>query len=149
MILILNLDLLIFFMFESLIDHPMHGVSMLGGMWGAKSHMNRELMKSIFDQMLNRTIAEHYKNGKTFYAGGDQEFLKKVVWPDAKQNSTIHDSYHCKKYGGVGFPSKRLKPNCFIACVGECCNMKVNDTMHFPPCPVECRPAEHKDWEYC
>ncbi len=136
-------------MFESLIDHPQHGVPILGGMWGAKSEMNRELMKSIFNQMTNKKSAAYYKHDKGFGAGGDQGFLRIVVWKYAEQNSTMHDSYHCKMLGGVGFPSKRPKLDCFVACIGGCCNMDKNSTNHLPPCPVECRPAEHKDWEYC
>ncbi len=110
-------------------------------MWGYKNSMNRETALMIFNK-----IKDH---ASSYYAAKytDQFFLRDKVWPIAKQNATIHDSFHCKQYGGESFPKQRMEKYCFAACDGVCCE----DSTHKWPyvCPIECRPKDHKDWIYC
>ena len=125
-------------------DHPQHGTTILGGMWGFYSQRNRKLSKKIFQSIINRGISSKYNNDQISPKGADQKFLNDYVYNYLKSNSIIHDSYLCKKYGGSAYPSKR-RGNCFIG-NPYFCNASA-DT--FYECPIECRPMIHKDWLMC
>jgi hypothetical protein len=61
-------------------DHIRHfDFPMLGGMWGAKSPLGKDLLEKM----------ALYKN-KGIYLS-DQEFLAREVWPIAQKDSMIHD----------------------------------------------------------
>ena len=65
----------------------------------------------------------------------------------------IHDSYHCLKNPpgtSFPFPTRRsddgsapnfIGSNKFIS--------RIPFTNEDNKCPVECRPTDHKDWEFC
>ena len=86
--------------FHIMRDHPQHGVSILGGMWGAK----RGLLPDI------RLAIEKYKP-ESFWQT-DQLFLDKVIYPRVKAHSMVHDEFFEKK----PFPeaSKERNPNHFV-----------------------------------
>ena len=80
----------------------------------------------------------------------DQKSLKNVIWPFAKNDSVIHDSYTCnsKRLRGTDvrpFPTRRLygKFN-FIGSNGGSITLKGDG-----PCPQDCRPTDHKEWLVC
>jgi len=111
---------------------------------------NKEKLKwrEIYDFMLQST----YKNDLTprQKKDFDQVLLKRLVWPYARNNSVIHDSYTCKiKYlRGTDvrpFPTRRLHGRYnFVGSNGGNITIKKDG-----PCPKECRPILHQDWLLC
>jgi hypothetical protein len=132
--------------FHSMRDHPMHGVPMLGGMWGFRPSLDRTISRLIHDKIHDQGLVKRY-GGR-----GDQSFLSQQIWPHAKSNAIVHDSFLCKDgYGQKPEPFPTQRPsanetNCFIGCVRPCCG---SGKMPFPPCPSNCRPQDHQDWTYC
>lgn len=72
----------------------------------------------------------------------DQTFLRTHVYKKILDHTLVHDSYNCKVLGGVGWPTKR-DGDCFVG------GFDCNSTNAYYICPVECRPADHKEWLYC
>ncbi|CAF1063164.1 unnamed protein product [Rotaria sordida] len=132
--------------FHTMRDHPMHGVPMLGGMWGFRPSLNRNLSRIIHDKIHNEKLIKRY-GGR-----GDQGFLSSHIWPVAKASALAHDSFLCVH--GFGhradpFPTQRPsanETNCFIGCVRPCCGY---GRMPFGQCPKRCRPKDHPEWIYC
>ena len=77
--------------FHIMRDHPYHQAAILGGMWGARN----SIIKNI-----STWIDEHKKGD---YWQVDQEFLRDVVYPKVKDNSFTHDEFFVK----YRFPTKR------------------------------------------
>ena len=124
---------------------------MLAGLWGFFVSKNKTLAKEIYQILLNKEIMRPYNN-KMYLE--DQHFLTAYVWPKAKINSTIHDSFFCNEYGGVPFPSKRENTNCFVSCSNCCLNksnvMKtsfISKESVGRECPLVCR--KNKEWNFC
>ncbi|CAF0787175.1 unnamed protein product [Adineta ricciae] len=132
--------------FHAMRDHPMHGVPMLGGMWGFRPASNPELRHMIHKKVHQEDLVRQY-GGR-----GDQTFLAQQVWPHAKSDILVHDSFLCKhNYGQKPspFPTQRRsanETNCFVGCVRPCCG---RGKMPFGECPIECRPKDHPEWNYC
>jgi hypothetical protein len=127
-------------------DHNEHDVSILAGLWGAAPMRARYYLFDIFQPILIPAI------GYRYVGGGDQEFLANLIWKKVRRHSLIFDSYSCKKFGGRAFLSQRPRGNCFLGCLRPCCtNATYNDdpNKYVKPCPIECRPKNHKDWTYC
>ena len=112
----------------------------LAGMWDFNNFKNRTFADQLFMIFVNKSISTEF--GETKRA--DQVFLARVVYPLVKSNSTIHDSFCCKRFNdSILFPTKR-KDLFFIGSVG------INKLV--PPydiCPKECRPKLHQDWLNC
>jgi hypothetical protein len=132
--------------FHAMRDHPMHGVPMLGGMWGFRPSLDRKLARAIHDKIHNPNLIKNY-GGR-----GDQTFLSREVWAQAKSSIIVHDSFLCTDgYGQKPKPFPTQRPsanetNCFVGCVRPCCG---KGKMPFHPCPLKCRPQDHQDWIYC
>jgi hypothetical protein len=132
--------------FHAMRDHPMHGVPMLGGMWGFRPSLNRNLSRSIHEKIHNSKLIGKYGGRR------DQTFLAEHVWPEAKRSAIVHDSFLCTN--GFGhksepFPTQRPSANhtnCFVGCVRPCCGQ---GKMPFGQCPKACRPSQHPEWLYC
>ena len=77
-------------------------------MWGFYNSRDRYLANKIFSTMIDPNISKAFKKAKS-----DQPFLAKYVYPLISNNSIMHDSYFCEKYGAKPFPSKRIG-SCFI-----------------------------------
>tara|TARA_R110002012_G_scaffold163730_1_gene326129 strand:+ start:1533 stop:2198 length:666 start_codon:yes stop_codon:yes gene_type:complete len=77
--------------FHIMRDHPYHQTAILGGMWGARNSVIKDISK---------WINEHSKGD---YWQVDQEFLRDVVYPKIKDNSFTHDEFFVK----YNFPTKR------------------------------------------
>ena len=125
-------------------DHPQHGTSILGGMWGFYNERNRTLAKRILGSILLKNISIRYNSNNKSPKGADQYFLTSHVYGLIKSDSIVHDSYLCQSYGGSAFPTKR-NGNCFIGNPFDC-NMTASS---FFQCPPQCRPKNHQDWLYC
>jgi len=125
---------------------------MLGGAWSYSNQRNREIGREIFSKLTNKSIIRPYNN--RLYLE-DQYFLIHHVWPQAKLNSTVHDSYFCTEFGGTAlpFPTQRESLDCFISC-NNCCLKKsllktslISDKSVGRECPYVCR--KNKDWKFC
>lgn len=68
--------------FHTMRCHIEHNVPILGGMWGCKSGILKNIKEDID------------KWGPKDKKGDDQEFLKKVIWPKVKKHTFAHDRYH-------------------------------------------------------
>jgi hypothetical protein len=81
--------------FHILRDHPAHNTSIMGGLWGGKT----ESMKCFY-QDFNLVNPSGVRNE-------DQLFLENVVYPVARKNSCVHDSFFCREIWRKNFPTKR------------------------------------------
>lgn len=118
-------------------------------MWGIYSKRNRKLADYIFKIYTNKTLIQVYNSNadaeKNKY-DSDQKFLADYVYPLIKNDSIIHDSYHCDIFDNtLPFPSKRNNSMCHVGFVGDCMLSKVV----LYDCPVNCRPSNHKEWNFC
>jgi hypothetical protein len=133
-------------LFHAMRDHPMHGVPMLGGMWGFRPSLNPNISHIVHNKIHNRELVKRY-TGRA-----DQGFLASHVWPLAKSSIIVHDSFLCKHGFGhktEAFPTQRRsanETNCFVGCGRPCCG---RGKMPFGQCPKECRPKNHPEWVYC
>lgn len=78
--------------FHIMRDHPFHATPIMGGMWGARNG----ILKNI-DYWINEYAAgDHYQT--------DQEFLMDVIYPKVIDNACVHDPFFDRR----DFPSKRI-----------------------------------------
>ncbi|KAK8729825.1 hypothetical protein OTU49_008343 [Cherax quadricarinatus] len=133
--------------FHVMRDHPSHDVHILGGMWGARwdqrlqyQRENALLLSSIRNEMLEDA------QGMTKY-GEDQQILTKRLWPLMVGRVLAHDSYCCLLFRGTTpWPTQRIDGYF----VGSPSFRKEYKNQTVPkPCPVRCRPKQHRDWIYC
>ncbi|XP_069938680.1 uncharacterized protein [Cherax quadricarinatus] len=72
---------------------------------------------------------------------------KQLLWPTLKKSHLAHDAFYCHKFpGSRPFPSRRQ--NYTFVGMRTLRDAYSDDSIH-DPCPIECRPTHHKDWEYC
>lgn len=81
--------------FHIMRDHPAHYCAILGGLWGARTDRMTGL-KKLFASA----------NPVGLY-GEDQSFLRENVYPIAKRDALIHDSFFFFERSARGFPMKR------------------------------------------
>ncbi|KAK8724676.1 hypothetical protein OTU49_011205 [Cherax quadricarinatus] len=123
--------------FHVMRDNAHHGVSMVAGTWGGCNTWQASKATPIRDSMLKSSLAWNQ----------DQPVLWAYMWPWAIMNVTIHDSYTCLRFpGSLPFPTQRYNDT-FIGMRSYREEFK-NDGVR-SECPMECRPAQHKDWKYC
>ena len=82
--------------FHIMRDHPYHNVLILGGMWGVRNG----LLKNI------RELISNYSKGNFWQV--DQNFLKEKIYPIISNKSFIHDSYFSYNISSKKFPSERI-----------------------------------------
>jgi len=82
--------------FHIMRDHPYHTTEILGGMWGCRNGILKDIKKLI----------EDYHKGNFWQV--DQNFLREKIYPLVIKNSFIHDS--CLKYNtdSKKFPKERI-----------------------------------------
>ena len=124
-------------------DRPFHSVPILGGMWRFRNELNRELGFKIAKLSVEKSmLRDPVKQGEA-NKGDDQSFLHSYVWPLVSENALIHDSYLCKiGFKGEPFPTKRNKS-------GEFVGQRRHTLETAVVCPIECRPNDHQDGEFC
>lgn len=85
--------------FHIMRDHPCHAVPILGGMWGCRNN----IMKDI---QIGKLI-ENY--GRYNYKGVDQDFLRDIIYPIIKTKSFEHSEFNLN-YGSTiyPFPTERI-----------------------------------------
>lgn len=77
--------------FHIMRDHPNHGVSILGGMWGVKNPKLKRMKKLI----------DKFEKGN--YYQTDQNFLTQKIFPLISNDCMVHDEFFDKK----PFPTQR------------------------------------------
>lgn len=107
-------------------------------MFGVKTHQRRDLVEG-----LTRVLVVLGKNQKY---DTDQTLLSKIFWPTVKHDVMAHDSYNCMENSNAlptyPFPTQRVN-NSFVSDNFE------GRWIVPEKCPIECRPTDHQDWEYC
>lgn len=81
------------YQFHIMRDHPAHSIKILGGMWGVKAPLLRDMT-----QLINSFAQGNYWQV-------DQHFLRKVIYPKVKSIALTHDEFFC----GRPFPQPRQK----------------------------------------
>lgn len=81
--------------FHIMRDHPSHNTEIPGGMWGARSSGARPLLESVA------------KGTWPGQKGEDQHFLAKQVYPHAKHDAMVHDSFFLREFTRKRFPTPR------------------------------------------
>jgi len=66
--------------FHIMRDHPYHAVPILGGMWGVRGDLLKEM----------DTLIDQYQKGDFWQV--DQNFLKEIIYSRIQKNVYIHDS---------------------------------------------------------
>ena len=125
----------------------------LAGMFGVRKEKSqnkytKDKFNEIFKNMINKS--KDSELDQSVKKKIDQTLLKTFIWPYAKNDSVIHDSYTCKikRLRGTDirpFPTRRLhgKFN-FVGSNGGNITLAKDG-----PCPRECRPKEHYNWIVC
>jgi hypothetical protein len=82
--------------FHIMRDHPYHKTEILGGMWGVRNG----LLKNIKDLIGDYTKGDFWQV--------DQNFLREKIYPLVINNSFTHDSYLNYNINSKPFPSERI-----------------------------------------
>jgi hypothetical protein len=82
--------------FHIMRDHPYHTTEILGGMWGCRNGILRDIKKLI----------EDYHKGDFWQV--DQNFLREKIYPLVVNQSIIHDSYLKYNTDSKKFPTERI-----------------------------------------
>ncbi|XP_066989631.1 uncharacterized protein [Macrobrachium rosenbergii] len=123
-------------------DHPLHNGQILAGLWGSQTHLDRANAYHYGALMLSQPYHDLWDY--------DQRLLRRILWPQIRNRTMVHDSYTCraKLFQGQGparpFPTRREGRN--YTGYGK---TKSGVTKLLKTCPVACRPKSHKDWLLC
>ncbi len=79
--------------FHIMRDHPWHNSAILGGLWGIRGN----LLKNI------STLIENFNKNNMYQV--DQHFLNEIIYPLVKSDACVHDEFFENK----PFPTKRRK----------------------------------------
>ena len=82
--------------FHIMRDHPHHNTEILGGMWGVRNGLLKNIKELIAD----------YTKGDFWQV--DQNFLREQIYPLVANHSFIHDSYLKYNSNSKKFPSERI-----------------------------------------
>jgi hypothetical protein len=82
--------------FHIMRDHPYHNALILGGMWGVRNG----ILKNIVD------LIKNYNKGDFWQV--DQNFLREQIYPIVVNTSFVHDSYHNLNSWSKNFSIERI-----------------------------------------
>ena len=82
--------------FHIMRDHPYHNALILGGMWGVRNG----ILKNIVD------LIKNYNKGDFWQV--DQNFLSEQIYPIVVNTSFVHDSYHNINSWSKNFSIERI-----------------------------------------
>lgn len=82
--------------FHIMRDHPWHGTEILGGMWGVRGNILKDMKELI----------NNYIKGDFWQV--DQNFLKEYIYKRIKDDCFVHDTYHNYESFKKPFPMARL-----------------------------------------
>lgn len=88
--------------FHIMRDNPNHNTAILGGMWGARN----QILKNIVNEIKNY-------NPQSFWQT-DQIFLRNEIYQKIKNNSFIHDEYFKYENDSKKFPNSKRNQRHFI-----------------------------------
>lgn len=83
--------------FHIMRDHPHHNTQILGGMWGCRNG----ILKNI------KTEIQRYQKGDFWQV--DQNFLRDIIYPKIRNNSFVHDSFFKVEHNSKKFPTDRIE----------------------------------------
>ena len=108
--------------FHTMHDHFYHlGVPMLGGMWGAKTGIVKDMIGKVHQW------TRHHKHGD------DQLFLRDIIWPIIKNDTLRHDNGYQLCYGQANrIPEHKPSPfgGTFIGEIFDINNKSTNPQPH-------------------
>lgn len=81
--------------FHIMRDHPFHNMQILGGMWGCRNGVLKDI----------RDLIENYEKGN--YWQIDQEFLRDIIYQKIKNTVFVHDEFFNFEDVKKPFPSPR------------------------------------------
>jgi hypothetical protein len=81
--------------FHIMRDHPWHGTQILGGMWGVRNGLLKDM----------KSMIEKYSKGNFWQV--DQNFLKEKIYPIVREHSFVHDEFFNYENWKRNFPQKR------------------------------------------
>nr|XP_045598498.1 uncharacterized protein LOC123758316 isoform X1 [Procambarus clarkii] len=126
--------------FHMMRDNPAHSEAIMGGTWGGCGTWHLEAMPRL------RDLVFRWSKNKS-RVSQDQINVVQLLWPTLKKSHLAHDAYWCHKFpGSRPFPSRRQNYT-FVGMRSFRADYS-GDRIH-EPCPIQCRPAHHKDWKYC
>ena len=130
--------------FHIMRDHPNHQKPIMGGLFGVKlTGSSRQKYEKILMTVLSDQ--EHSRAPRS-QRDHDQFLLTKHFWPEVRNDALMHDSYTCQNYWNTQpFPTQREKNT-----VGNFVGAILYKGQKVPkPCPKQCRPYNHQDWDLC
>jgi len=128
-------------------DSVYHTSEIMGGLWCFHNKKNRTLGQHVLNLILQGVESRNSLKKIEPFKLNDQIVLNRYVWPLLMGDSMHHDAYLCTLYkGSIPFPRQRNTTYNFVGCRRPCYGLE-EDTPR--KCPIECRPAQHKDWEFC
>lgn len=81
--------------FHIMRDHPYHRIEILGGMWGVRG----DILKNM------KPMIEEYSKGEFWQV--DQNFLKEKIYPIIREHTIVHDEFFNYEPWKKPFPQKR------------------------------------------
>jgi hypothetical protein len=87
--------------FHIMRDHPYHRTEILGGMWGCRNG----ILKDIKNMISNYETGQYHNKYQV-----DQNFLREDVYPLVKNQAFVHDPY----FEGIAFPTQRINNKDFV-----------------------------------
>jgi hypothetical protein len=89
--------------FHSIRDNQGHDIAILGGMWGCRNGVIKDM---------SRLINEHLKGD---FWQVDQIFLSRVIYPRVFRNMISHDDFYCHKFpNSKPIPHKKVFKSEFV-----------------------------------
>jgi hypothetical protein len=82
--------------FHIMRDHPYHTTAIMGGMWGCRNNILKDIELEISE----------YNKGNFWQV--DQNFLREKIYPKVVQNSFVHDSFFSLEPNKKLFPLERI-----------------------------------------
>lgn len=139
-----------FFFVNKNLDHPLHGVFILAGLWGFRPEYDRTLAQKLFQKIVDPSMRKWHRLNRNDKQA-DQTFLDKHLRPFIETSLTAHDSFHCLRFRSSSRPFPKQRPSSYYCHVGGygCCGAQFLNASFPHECPYECRPHEHKEWVFC
>lgn len=119
-------------------DNKRHGKGINHGLWCFRNAKYRGTAYVLHKKLLAQS--------STFTENKAHTLIDSVFWSRLKHNSIQHDSYKCSEFpGSIPFPNKREDTSTHV---GKS-RRKDKEPFKVKSCPVQCRPKENKEWNYC
>lgn len=91
--------------FHIIRDHPYHGVAILGGMWGCRNRVLKNIDELIENWSNHTTVKGKWKDE---FVAGDQNFLGEVIYPIVYHTAFEHSEFNIKGANPIHTLGKRV-----------------------------------------